>query len=293
MNYMIDKVITARGLTKYYGKSRGIDNLDLDVLRGEIYGFIGPNGAEKSTAIRCLLGYLHADSGRAIVLGQNIINGTKGIKNFIGYVPADVNYYPDMKVKDFLKYSASFYRQDSKARINYLAEALSINMDKKFEDLSTGNKKKVAIAQALLHDPELLILDEPSSGLDPLMQKIMFDLIREENRKGTTVLFSSHVLSEVQRMCSRIGMVKDGRIFKEVTAGDLSSVAWANYRIECEDELSITLPGVKSLEKNNNIYTFIYSGDADALIKELSKHKIKSLYAGEPELEEIFLHYYK
>lgn len=290
---MVDKVISVRGLTKYYGKTKGIEDFDLDIIRGEIFGFIGPNGAGKSTAIRCLLGYLKPDSGRAIVLGQNILNGTKEILPIIGYVPADIYYYPEMRVRDILKYSASFYRKDCREKIVYLADALSIDMDKKFEELSTGNKKKVAIAQALLHEPELLILDEPTSGLDPLMQRVLFDLIKEENSNGTTVLFSSHVLSEVQKLCNRIGMMKDGKIFKVSSYEDYKSVTWAKYSISVQGELNINLPGVRNFEKRNDTYTFIYSGDTDALIKELSRYRITSLYANEPELEDIFLHYYK
>jgi ABC-2 type transport system ATP-binding protein len=208
-------------------------------------------------------------------------------------VPSDAYYYEDMTVSRLLNYSASFYNKNLKSRITHLADILTLDMNKKFEDLSYGNKKKVAIAQALLHSPELLILDEPTSGLDPLMKKNLFELLLEENKKGVTIFFSSHVLSEVQQLSHRIGMMKDGKIIKEATFDEIRSNVWTKFKVETAEALSIPLQGVKDFRKDNNVYSFIYSGNIDILIKELSRHTITLLEATEPPLEEIFMHYYE
>lgn len=286
-------VLVTKGLTKYYGKQMGIEGVDLSVKKGEIYGFIGPNGAGKSTTIRCIMGLLKPDNGKILLFRQDAERNMKQVKHNIGYVPSEVYYYEDMTVSKLLHYSASFYNKNLKSRITYLADILALDMNKKFEDLSYGNKKKVAIAQALLHSPELIILDEPTSGLDPLMKKKLFELLAEENKKGATIFFSSHVLSEVQQLCHRIGMMKEGKIIKEATFDEIRSNVWTKFRVQTEEALSIPLRGVKDLKKDDNVYSFIYAGNIDILIKELSRHTITFLEATEPPLEEIFLHYYE
>jgi ABC-2 type transport system ATP-binding protein len=215
-------VIETKKLTKYYGKSRGIIDVDISVDEGEIYGFIGPNGAGKSTTIRVLLSLIFATGGSATIFGKDVVKYGPEIKMDIGYLPSEVFYYDNMRVKDLLAYSASFYKKDCSARIKELSEIMDLDMNKKIDDLSYGNKKKVGIVQGLLHDPKLIILDEPTGGLDPLMQQKFFDLIHEENKKGATIFLSSHILSEVQRLCDRVAIIKEGKIIQVEKMSDKS-----------------------------------------------------------------------
>lgn len=288
-------VIETRKLTKYYGKNRGIIDLDLDVQEGEIFGFIGPNGAGKSTTIRTLLNFIFPTSGRATIFGVDCVRDPARIKKEIGYISSEVNYYDDMKVIDFLKYSASFYSKDCSKKIKQLGEVFDVEMDKKIEDLSTGNKKKVAIVQALLHEPKLLILDEPTGGLDPLMQNRFFEVLKEENSKGITIFFSSHILSEVQKMCDRVAIIREGRILKIERVQDLRSTAYKKVKVEFRDRAAedFKIDGMTGIETDGNQISFLFSGEMDSLIRKLSEFPVSNLWLEEPELEEIFIHYYE
>jgi len=223
----MSNIIEIRNLTKYYGKSKGIKDVSFSVKEGEIFGFIGPNGAGKSTTIRTILSLIYPTSGSATIFGKDCIKYGHEIRKMIGYLPSEVFYYDDMKVIDLLKYSASFYGKCDIDKINYLANVMDLDLKRKIDDLSYGNKKKVGIVQGLLHSPKLIILDEPTSGLDPLMQQRFFDLIREENKKGVTILFSSHILSEVQKLCSRVGIIKDGEM---VAVEDIETMRNTTYK---------------------------------------------------------------
>lgn len=287
-------VIAIKNLTKNYGKSRGIVNVNLDVEEGEIFGFIGPNGAGKSTTIRTLLGLIYATSGSATIFGKNCIEHPE-VKSEVGYLPSEVFYYDKMKVIDLLKYSASFYHKDSTKRIKELAEIMDLDLKKKIDDLSFGNKKKVGIVQGLLHEPKLIILDEPTSGLDPLMQHKFFELIEQENKKGATVFFSSHILSEVQRMCSRVAFIKDGKVIKLETMSNLRENNYKMIKVEVDnnvDKSFLGIPGVSKLETKGNTVSFLFKGDINMMVKKLAETSISNLSIVEPELEEIFMHYY-
>src|SRR3954452_929200 len=248
-------VIEINNLTKMYGKSRGITDISFHVEEGEIFGFIGPNGAGKSTTIRTLLSLIYPTSGSAKIFGKDCVEFAPEIKKQIGYLPSEVFYYENMKVKDLLKYSASFYKKDCSKKIKELAEIMDLDLTKKIDDLSLGNKKKVGIVQGLLHEPKLIILDEPTSGLDPLMQQKFFELLEKENKKGATILFSSHILSEVQRLCNRVAIIKEGKI---VTVEKISNLKENNYKrikIETKDNLDknyFNLSGVNNLEAKGN-----------------------------------------
>jgi len=287
-------VIQVNELTKYYGKSRGIENLSFSVLEGEIFGFIGPNGAGKSTTIRLLLSLIHPTSGLASIFGKDVTKKGPEIRSQVGYLPSEVFYYDHMHVGELLKYSASFYPGDHKERISYLAEVMELEMNRKIRDLSYGNKKKVGIVQGLLHNPTLLFLDEPTSGLDPLMQRKFFDLIREENKKGVTVFFSSHFLGEVQRLCDRVGIIREGRM---VEISDIRTLQKNNYKkirvLSQNQPASFELPGVSNLHREGEWTQFLYSGDINQVLQHVSSFAIEDMNIEEPTLEEIFMHYYE
>ena len=222
-------IIEVNKLSKYYGKAkaRGIVDVSFNVDEGEIFGFIGPNGAGKSTTIRLFLSLIFPSSGNAKIFGKDCIEFGPEIRQEIGYLPSEVFYYEGMKVLDLLKYSASFYKKDSTKRMYELAEIMELDLKRKIDDLSYGNKKKVGIVQGLLHQPKVIILDEPTSGLDPLMQQKFFNLIKEENKRGATVFFSWHILGEVQKMCNRVAIIKDGSI---VNIQDIKTLQKDNYK---------------------------------------------------------------
>ena len=289
-------VIEINKLTKYYGKSRGIVDVSFNVQEGEIFGFIGPNGAGKSTTIRTLLALIYPSSGSATIFGKDCIIEGAEIRRHIGYLPSEVFYYDNMKVIDLLKYSASFYPNVNKNRIHELAEIMDLDLNKKIDDLSYGNKKKVGIVQGLLHSPKLIILDEPTSGLDPLMQHKFFELIHEENKKGVTVLFSSHILSEVQKICTRVGIIKEGKMVKVEDISTLEHNNYKKFRLEMMEMIPggyFDLPGISNLSVKDKAVNFIFNGDINVIIEKLYQRKVTNLIVEEPSLEEIFMHYYE
>lgn len=288
-------IIRLQDLTKYYGKTRGITGINLNVEEGEIYGFIGPNGAGKSTTIRLLMSLIYPTSGYAEVFGKDAIKHGPEVRNNIGYLPSEVFYYEKMKVKDLLSYSASFYKKDCSKRINELADIMSLDLNKRIEALSYGNKKKVGIVQGLLHEPKLIILDEPTSGLDPLMQKNFFDLIQRENEKGATVFFSSHILAEVQALCNRVAIIKDGKIIKEDDVKSLRENHYKKVSIKSGDlnEQFSQMAGVTLYETYENECHFMYNGDMSVLLQKAYQVKPEDILIEDPSLEEIFMHYYQ
>lgn len=284
--------IEVRALTKYYGAVRGIENLDLTVEQGEFFGFIGPNGAGKSTTIRTLLGLISPDGGEAKVLGMDIRKQRVEILRQVGYLPSEAVFYNGMRVRDVLKLSANLRKQDCGEEAHRLCSRLELDIDRKVEDLSFGNRKKVGIVCALQHQPALLILDEPTSGLDPLMQKAFFEILQERNSGGTTVFLSSHVLSEIQRNCSRAAIIRDGRIVACGGVEDLSGQSVKRVTVRGNVSLN-SLQGVRNLQESEGTVSFLYSGDVNTLLKRLSAEKLEDLSIGEPDLEEVFLHYYE
>jgi ABC-2 type transport system ATP-binding protein len=288
-------VVEVSHLTKYYGKSRGIVDVSFQVNEGEILGFIGPNGAGKSTTIRLLLSLIHPTSGSATIFGKDCFTHGAEVRRHIGYLPSEVFYYERMKVVDLLRYSASFYEIDSTQRMHELSELMELELNRRIEDLSYGNRKKVGIVQGLLHRPSLLFLDEPTAGLDPLMQRKFFQLIQEENQRGVTVFFSSHILGEVQRLCNRVAIIKDGRIIEVEDIRTLQQNNYKKVRVAATDldPASFSLPGVTNLEKQDGAVTFFFKGDINAVTRKLGEMTILDAAIEEPTLEEIFLHYYE
>jgi len=288
-------VIEIKKLTKNYGKNRGIQDVNISVKEGEIFGFIGPNGAGKSTTIKTLLNFTYPTSGEATILGMDTVTESEKIKEYIGYVPSEVRYYDDVKVKDIIKYAQSFYPKASKEEVERICNELELDMDKKMGELSLGNKKKVSIAQALIHSPKLLILDEPTNGLDPLMQKKLFNILIEEKKKGTTVFLSSHNLVEVQSLCDRVCVIKEGSIIDIIEIEKATTKLGLKVTLSSADinEEAVLSLGDKLLSKNENTYTFIYSKNIDFLIKEVSKYKVEELLIEKENLEDTFLNYYE
>lgn len=278
-------------LTKYYGKSRGILDLNLEVAEGDFFGFIGPNGAGKSTAIRTLLGLIHKSNGQAQVLGMDIEKDKNKILSEVGYLPSEAIFYSGMRVRQVLRLSADLRRKNCQREAQELCERLQLDPSRKVDELSFGNRKKVAIVCALQHNPKLCILDEPTGGLDPLIQREFFAILKERNQKGTTVFFSSHVLSEIQRNCRRAAIIREGRIIASGSVEELSQTNAKRVHVRGSFDAA-DLPGVRDLSVTGEDISFLYSGDINVLLKELSARPIFDLSVSEPDLEEIFMHYY-
>lgn len=286
------QIIKTEKLTKYYGRARGIIDLDLTVEEGEFFGFIGPNGAGKSTTIRTLLGLIAPTSGKAEIFGRDISREREAILRDVGYLPSEAVFYPGMRVRDALKLSAALRKTDCAAEAGLLCERLRLDVSRRVDELSFGNRKKAAIVCALQHRPKLLVLDEPTGGLDPLMQKEFFDILRERNREGTAILLSSHVLSEIQRNCTRAAIIRDGRIIACSSVDELSKTSAKRVSVHGRVELS-GLSGVRDVKAAQDTVSFLYSGDMGELLHTLSRGLVDDLSVTEPDLGEIFLHYYE
>jgi ABC-2 type transport system ATP-binding protein len=295
---MNEPIIDITDLTKFYGKARGIEKVNLEIGKGEVFGFIGPNGAGKSTTIRILMNLIFPTGGSARIMGMDVIRQTKEIKQKIGYIPSDANAYSSMDVDEFLNYCARFYEvPDGRSRIAELSNLFELDLKRKIADLSSGNRKKVSIVQSLIHNPRLLIMDEPTTGLDPLMQSVFFDLLRSENQKGMTIFFSSHILGEVQMFCKRVAIIKEGKIIQVEDIDTLRKKQLKKVFIEFVEQvnaMNFSIPGVVGLVTGpGNTLSFMFSGNINELTGFLSGKKINNLMIEEPSLDEIFMHYYQ
>ena len=283
--------IETNKLTKYYGKSRGIIDLDLAVEQGEFFGFIGPNGAGKSTTIRTLLGLIQPTTGSARILGKDILTEKEAILAQVGYLPSEAMFYSGMRVMDVIKLSADLRKKDCRKEAENLCRRLDLDTSKKVEELSFGNRKKVSIVCALQHNPAVCILDEPTSGLDPLMQREFFSILKELHEQGTTIFLSSHILSEIQRNCTRAAIIREGRIIACDSVEVLGRTNAKRIHIQGDLDLS-SLSGIKDLKRSEHGMSFLFGGDINELIRALSGQDIHDLSIAEPDLEEIFMHYY-
>lgn len=289
------KAIEISHLSKFYGKEKGISDISLSVEQGEIFGFIGPNGAGKSTTIRTLLGLLIPTSGSAKILGHDVQKDGALVRKKIGYLPSEVNYYDEMTSRELLEYHARFYDGVDIREIDRLAEIFELDLKKKITDLSFGNKKKCAIIQSLIHKPEVLILDEPTSGLDPLMQNRFFELLEAENKKGTTLFFSSHILTEIQRMCDRAAIIKNGEIVAIEHIHTLLEKQMKRVQIifkTMPENLSY-ITGINNPKLVNNKLTFDFVGPIQPLILWMNSLELADATMEEPDLESIFMNYYQ
>lgn len=289
----METVIKTNRLTKRYRRARGITNLSITVNKGDIYGFIGSNGAGKSTTIRVLLGLIRANAGKAEVFGFDVNRRKREILSDIGYIPSEVSYYPGMRVSDALRMSAQLRRRDCALEARRLCGALSLDMNRKIQELSFGNKKKLAIALALQHRPQLLILDEATSGLDPLIQKAFWDLLNERHVQGATIFLSSHVLSEIQQHCTRAAIIREGELVVEDSVGTLSKNAAKRVTLRGCDHFPEDFAGAINPTRGDHSVSFLFQGDCKRLLWDLQQVTFSDLTITEPDMEEIFLHFYE
>ena len=288
----MDKVIEIKNLTKNYGTARGINNINFSVGKGDIFGFVGPNGAGKSTTIRTTLGLIKPDSGFSKVFGKEIYKGNVDVLKNVGYMPSEAMFYPNMKVDEIIKLSQDIHKKDCSDYADELCERLQVDRKKKIDQLSLGNRRKVSIVCAMQHKPELYILDEPTSGLDPLMQKEFFNLLIERNNEGATILLSSHILTEVQRYCNRVAIIREGNIVTVDSIEELSASKSKKVRLVGANEI-IKLDGMSAIAISEEEQSFLYNGEVERLIKELGKIHFEDITIEEPSLEEIFINYYE
>ncbi len=292
MGVKIMSIIKTDDLTKYYGKSRGIIDVNLNVEEGDFFGFIGPNGAGKSTTIRTLLGLISPTSGKAQIFGKDILAGKTEILSDIGYLPSEAMFYNGMRVSDVLKLSADLHKKDCTKEAKLLCDRLHLDTARKVNELSLGNRKKVGIVCALQHNPSLYILDEPTSGLDPLMQREFYELLKERNENGATVFLSSHILSEVQKYCMTAAVIKDGKILTCDTVEKLGQTGAKRVVLQGINTAP-DLGKLKNIVLGENSVEFLYGGDVVTLMKTLSTLPITDVSITEPDLEEVFMHYYE
>ena len=269
--------ISIQNLTKYYGKHKAVDGLSLNVERGDIFGFLGPNGAGKSTTIRSLLGLIAFQEGEAEILGMDVKTHHREILGKIGYMPSEAMFYPSMKVKEVIRFAADMRKLDCTAEAQMLCERLQVDQNKRIEELSLGNRKKVSIVCAMQHKPELFIFDEPTSGLDPLMQAEFFKLIMEYNKQGTTCFLSSHVLSEIKKYCKHAAIIREGKLICTDTVENLTRTNTKRIR----------------MIRDGKEEDFVFKGDLNQLFAGFAGHNIEDIVIEEPELDEIFMHYHQ
>lgn len=290
----MENILEITNLTKYYGKVLGVQDLNLTLVKGEIFGFIGPNGAGKSTTIRSILGIINKTEGKVLFKGQELLKDDIKTKELIGYLPSEINLYEDYTVKEMLDFHEKIFNRDLKIRRQELVQRLKLDETKKIEDLSLGNLKKLGIVLAFMHEPELIILDEPTSGLDPIIQQEFYQLLEEEKKKGTTILYSSHILSEISKICDRVGIIKNGHLLKVEPVSDIieKSLSFVTITSKEVDRIIEELK-VDVVNKTTDTVTFKNTINANELIKYLTNYNIEKIYIEPATLEDIFLHYYE
>ena len=294
MNIVKKEILKVNNLTKYYGKVLGVKHLSFSLYQGEVFGFIGPNGAGKSTTIRLIMNLINKTEGSIYMNGEKLTKKNIALKEMIGYLPSEIHLYEDMTVKEMLDYHESFYKKDLRKRRKELVQRLKLDESRKIEDLSLGNSKKLGIVLAFMHEPKLLVLDEPTSGLDPIMQQVFYQLLQEEKEKGTTIFYSTHILSEVSKICDRVGFIKDGKLLKVETTNEIRNKNLTFVTLESHEvDAIIKKLKLEVLERRENMIRFQNFLSADELVKSLSKYQIDKVLIEEATLEDMFLHYYK
>ncbi len=294
---MTSPAIETFGLTKYYGRSRGIVDVNLRVEKGEIFGFLGPNGAGKTTTIRLLLDFIRPTRGHARVLGLDPQKAGVEVRKRVGYLPGELALYPDLTGWQLVEYAAHLRNGVPRSEIARLADRLDVDLNRPIRTLSHGNRQKISLILALMHRPELLILDEPTTGLDPLMQQVLYELLDEVRRDGRTVFFSSHILPEVERLCDRVGILREGRLIAVETVSGLKARALRRLDLVFDRPLDPgpfrAIPGVVEATASGNTLHIAVQGSLDPLIKAAAQHTLLNIVTYEPNLEEVFLALYR
>jgi ABC-type multidrug transport system ATPase subunit len=289
--------IRTQGLTKDYGGGRGLFDLDLEVPEGEVFGYLGPNGAGKSTTIRLLMGFIHPTRGSASVLGLDSLGEAVAIKRQAGYIPGELPQFGGLRGRDIAGHFAALRGGVDDARVKEICDRFDLDLGLKYRQYSTGNKRKLGILLAFMHRPKLLVLDEPSSGLDPLNQQELFKLVLEAKAGGATVLLSSHVLSEVEHVCERVGIIRRGQLVKVARLEELHEMHVRRVEVEFagdpQPQVFAGLPGVENVQSNHRRVTFTVRGSFEPVIDALAGHHVVNLASHEPTLEEVFLAYYE
>jgi len=289
-------IINTAKLTKFYGKQLGIEDVDLEVQRGEVFGYLGPNGAGKTTTIRTLLDFIRPTKGSATMFGQDVRQSSVEIHRRVGYLNGELALYNDMTGEDLLKYLGNLRGGLDWKYVRELAARFECDLPRRIQGLSMGNKQKLGLLQAFMHKPELLILDEPTNGLDPLMQHQFYDLLTETKKEGRTVFLSSHILPEVEKVCDRVGIIRQGRLVTVETIEKLKSHSVRQLEIlftgTVPKDKFINIPGVRDIVLQNNILTCMVVGSLDALVKAAAQFEVVNIISHEPTLEEIFMTYY-
>ena len=283
-------IIETKNLTKYYGKIRGVENLSFSIEKGEIFGFLGPNGAGKTTTIRTLLGFLKPTKGKALIFGKDTEKEMVKIKEKTGYIPGELALYGDLTAHNLLKYFGKLRRNFDEKNLERLLEIFELPLDRKVKGYSRGMKQKLSIVLAFMHNPELIIMDEPTAGLDPLLQGRFYNFLREEKKEGKTMFISSHILTEVEKISDRVGIIKDGTLIALENVDSLKSKRGKVIKVKTTEEINIK--GIEP-KMENGWASFVVTKDIDDVIKELAKYTIKDIEIGELSLEEIFMHYYR
>ena len=295
-----NKAIEIKVLTKRYGSARGVKDLSFDIDKGEIFGYLGPNGSGKTTTIRCLMGLLRPTSGQCNILGSRIEPGYATQHTHIGYLPGDFNIWPGRSARKSLELMAKLGNgKNCSKRQEELAERLDLDLDRKVRALSKGNRQKVGVIYAFQHQPEVLILDEPTIGLDPLVSQVVLDLIREATGEGATVLLSSHDLSEVAAVCERAAILREGKLIELAPISNIVQQGQRRLKIWFAKGTQVPtlpvdkLPGVRVIEQNSETLQIAYQGTVDTVLKWLSQFPVDRIATPETSLEEAFIQYYR
>jgi ABC-2 type transport system ATP-binding protein len=289
--------IETRGLTKHYGDIKALVDLDLTVGQGEVFGFLGPNGAGKTTTIRALLDYITPTAGSASVLGMDAAADSVQLRHRLGYMPGEYSMYQKLTGGQYLQYFANLRGGVDATYVRALAERLDADLDRKISDYSTGNKQKIGLIQAFMNKPELLILDEPSTGLDPLMQQELQAMIHEVQDEGRTVFLSSHTLAEVERVADRVGILREGHLVVVERVDELKRKAIRRLDIEFEsavpDSVFASVPNVRSVTSRGRHTSVTFDGTVGDLLRTVVNHDVLNIHSRDADLEEIFLAYYR